>query len=289
MKTRLTNAPISTVCIVGGGTSGWMSAALLSKILGASYNITLIESEEIGTIGVGEATIPAIKAFNRLIDIDEAAFLRATQGTFKLGIEFVNWSHLGSRYFHAFGKVGKDLGWLRLHHYWLKMRSLDPRFEDFEAFCVNTMIARSNRFSHPRTDMPESPLSEIASAYHFDASLYARFLRQLSETRGVTRVEGRIVDTRKKEDGFLNSVVLADGREITADLFVDCSGMRGLLIGNAMGVDYEDWSEWLLCDRAVAVPCASAAELLPYTRSTAHQAGWQWRIPLQHRIGNGVL
>lgn len=274
-----------TITIVGGGTAGWMTAALLSKLL-VGYRIVLIESEEIGTIGVGEATIPAIRTFNALAGIDETAMIRATQATFKLGIEFVDWRAPGQRYIHGFGKIGQDLLWLHPHHLWLKLAERDA-VRHFDHYALNCLAARHNKFCLPDPRNPGSPMADIDYAFHFDASLYAAFLRRESEARGVTRIEGRIVSVEQRDDGFVREVVLADGRRVDGDLFIDCSGMRGLLIGQTLGVGYDDWSRWLLNDRALAVPCESAAELTPYTRSTARGAGWQWRIPLQHRIGNG--
>ncbi|MBW8882235.1 MAG: tryptophan 7-halogenase, partial [Asticcacaulis sp.] len=292
------NRLIRSVTIVGGGTAGWMTAALLSKLLLGRFEITLVESDEIGTIGVGEATIPAIKIFNQFCDLDENAFLKATQGTFKLGIEFVNWRDKGHHYIHGFGKIGSDLMWLRTHQFWLKMFPKGG-FKDFDHYALNTLAARRNRF-RPRRPGEGPPLADFDYAYHFDASLYARFLRGQAEARGVKRIEGRIVDVSlRANDGFIDKVILTEGREVGGDLFVDCSGMRGLLIGDALGVGYEDWNHWLLNDRAFAVPCESArssseavaqgkaSPVTPYTRSTAHSSGWQWRIPLQHRIGNG--
>lgn len=276
-----------TVTIVGGGTAGWMSAALLSRLLINGYQIQLIESSEIGTIGVGEATIPAIRAFNQLAGIDEVEMIRATQATFKLGIEFVDWRNLGTSYVHGFGKIGQDLMWLHTHHLWLKMAARG-KVKHFDNYSINALAARLNRFALPDPRDPQSPLADIDYAYHFDASLYAEYLRKLSVKRGVRHVEGRIVDVSLNgETGFIDHLMLADGRRIDGDLFIDCSGMRALLIGEALGVGYEYWNHWLPCDRALAVPCQSVPELTPYTRSTARKAGWQWRIPLQHRIGNG--
>ncbi len=281
------NTPLKTITIVGGGTAGWMTAALLSKLLMRAYDIRLIESEEIGIIGVGEATIPSINTFNELAGIELNDMIRATQASFKLGIEFVDWREKGSSYIHGFGKIGQDLLWLHTHQFWLKYRDRG-RVKSFDHYALNSLTARMNRFSPPDPAQPGSPLADIDYAYHFDASLYAAFLRRRAEAQGVQRIEGRIVTARlRPDDGFVDHVVLADGREIGGDLFIDCSGMRGLLIGQTLGVGYDDWSQWLLCDRALAVPCESVAPLTPYTRSTAHEAGWQWRIPLQHRIGNG--
>jgi tryptophan halogenase len=281
------NTPLRTITIVGGGTAGWMTAALLSRLLLGAYTIRLIESAEIGTIGVGEATIPAIRTFNGLAGIDEFEFVRATQATFKLGIEFRNWGGVGDSYIHGFGKIGQDLYWLHCHQFWLKARATgDAR--PFDHYALNTLAARMNRFALPDPAHPHSPIADLDYAYHFDAALYAAFLRRRAEAAGVERIEGRIVAAnRRGQEGFLDHVVLADGRTIDGDLFVDCSGMRGLLIGDAMGVGYEDWDHWLLCDRALAVPSARQGPLTPYTRSIAHDAGWQWRIPLQHRTGNG--
>ena len=281
------NAPLKTITIVGGGTAGWMTAALLSKLFTRGYEIRLIESDEIGTIGVGEATIPAIRTYNGLAGIDQAEMMRATQGTFKLGIQFVDWREPGHSYVHGFGTIGQDLLWLRTHQFWLKMAGRGT-VKNFDHYALNCLAALKNRFCGPNTSNPNSPIAGLDYAYHFDASLYARFLRRESEARGVTRIEGRIVEVKQRaEDGFVDHVVLANGRTVDGDLFVDCSGMRALLIGEALGVGYEHWNKWLLCDRALAVPCESVSPLTPYTRSTARKFGWQWRIPLQHRIGNG--
>ena len=281
------NPPIRRIVIVGGGTAGWMSAALLSKLLFRGYEITLVESDEIGIIGVGEATIPGIKDYNALTGIDLTEMIRATQATFKLGIEFVNWREPGFRYIHGFGKIGTDLMWLHPHQLWLKLAAMGQA-KHFDLYSLNTLAARQNKFCFPDPRNPGSPMGHIDYAYHFDASLYARFLRGQSEARGVTRTEGRIVEVKQRSaDGFVESVVLSDGRTVEGDLFVDCSGMRSLLLGQTLGVGYEDWNHWLPCDRALAVPCESVSPLTPYTRSTAHGSGWQWRIPLQHRIGNG--
>ena len=280
---------IRRVVIVGGGTAGWMSAALLSRLYGSRLHLTLIESEDIGSIGVGEATIPAIKLYNRLVGLEENAFLQATKGTFKLGIEFVNWSAPQSRYIHGFGRIGQEFGWLRTHQYWLKMRALG-KAGDLRDYSINTAAAAENRFSPARPDLPESPLRDIAFAYHFDASLYAQYLRSHAQGRGVVRHEGRINGFALDPlSGHVQSVRMEDGREVSGELFIDCSGLRGLLIEDALKTGYEDWSHWLPCDRAVAAPCASVAPLTPYTRSTARDSGWQWRIPLQHRIGNGIV
>ena len=278
---------IKKIVIVGGGTSGWMSAAALIKVLKNQYcEIQLIESEEIGTVGVGEATIPQIQVFNKLLDLDEDEFVRKTQGTFKLGIQFVNWKQIGHKYFHAFGDVGKDMDAIQFYHYWFKMFKKGKAL-DLGEYTISGVASDRGKFMRP-FDAGNSPLSNIAYAFHFDAGLYARFLREYSEARGVIRTEGKVVSTQLNPDnGFIESVTLENGEKIGADFFIDCSGFRGLLIEQALHTGYEDWSHWLPCDRAWAVPCESVANLTPYTRSTAHTAGWQWRIPLQHRIGNG--
>ena len=278
---------IHKVVIVGGGTSGWMTAAALAKVLKGHYDITLVESDEIGTIGVGEATIPMISIFNKMLDFDEDQFVRETQASFKLGIEFVNWGRLGDRYIHGFGTIGQDNWTVDFHQYWLK-QFMAGKARPLDRYSINTAACLSNKFMRPRADMPNSPLSQIAYAFHFDASLYARFLRNYSETRGVKRIEGKIAQVMQREgDGAVTGLKLESGAVLEGDFFVDCSGFRALLIEGALKTGFEDWSHWLPCNRAMAVPCASAKELTPYTRATARTAGWQWRIPLQHRIGNG--
>ena len=280
---------VRRIVIVGGGTSGWMTAAALAKVLKGRYDIRLIESDEISTIGVGEATIPMISVFNRMLELDEDEFVRETQASFKLGIEFVNWGRLGDRYIHGFGVIGQDNWTVDFHQYWLKQYQAG-KAKELERYSINTMACLHNKFMRPRTDLPNSPLAQIAYAFHFDASLYAKYLRKYSEGRGITRVEGRIVDVAVREsDGHVASLTLQSGQLIEGDLFIDCSGFRALLIEGTLKTGYEDWSHWLPCDRAMAVPCVSVKELTPYTRSTARSAGWQWRIPLQHRIGNGIV
>ena len=276
-----------TITIVGGGTAGWMTAALLAKLLTRGFRVQLVESDEIGTIGVGEATIPAIRTYLGLAGIDEFEMMRATQSTYKLGIEFVNWRQPGSSYIHGFGKIGQDLLWLHPHQFWLKFAARG-KAKHFDHYALNCVAARRNRFAHPDPRNPTSPVADMDYAFHMDASLFAATLRRQAEASGVERIEGRVVSSRLRgEDGFVEALQLADGREVGGDLFIDCSGMRALLIGEALGVGLESWDKWLLCDRAQAVPCESVTPLTPYTRSTARTAGWQWRIPLQHRIGNG--
>jgi tryptophan halogenase len=282
--------PVRKVTIVGGGTAGWMTAAVLSQWL-SKVDIRLIESDEIGTVGVGEATIPHIRSFLALAGLDELKMISESKATFKLGIQFVDWGAPGETYIHGFGKIGRDMLWLHPHQLWLAARERNPAsVKAFDYYSINCVACHLNRFAFPDKRNPASPLSDLDYAYHFDASLFARYLRAESEARGVIRIEGKVVEViQNAENGFVQKLRLADGREIDGDLFVDCSGMRALLIGDALGNGYEDWNQWLLCDRAMAVPCASIEPLTPYTQSTARKAGWQWRIPLQHRIGNGYV
>ncbi len=281
---------VQRIVIVGGGTAGWMAAAALSKVLGrAGPKIELVESEEIGTVGVGEATIPQLLLFNRLLEIDEDEFVRATRATYKLGIEFVDWTRLGHRYIHPFGQYGIDMLGVEFHHLWLRGTTLGEA-APLDDYSLMAMAARAGRFSRPVANQSKSPLSKIAYAFQFDASLYARFLRKFAEARGVVRTEGRIVRVARSSDsGFIEAVVLDDQRHVSGDLFIDCSGFRGLLIEQTLQSGYVDWTPWLPCDRAVAVPCERVEDPAPYTRSTACEAGWQWRIPLQHRTGNGYV
>jgi tryptophan 7-halogenase len=278
---------LKQIVIVGGGTAGWMAASAFARFLGPSYSIRLIESDDIGTVGVGEATIPAIQLFNQSLGIDENEFIRATQGSFKLGIEFVDWLKPEHRYMHAFGQIGRPLGLLPFHQYWL--RHHQDGTSSLWDYSPTAIAAADNRFARPQ-EKPGSLPSGVAYAYHFDAGLYAQFLRKYAEARGVVRTEGEVVDVAlKAETGFVETVMLASGAVVEGDLFIDCSGFRGLLIEQALESGYEDWSNYLPCDRALAVPCTSVAPLTPYTRSTALDAGWQWRIPLQHRTGNGYV
>jgi len=279
---------IRRVVILGGGTAGWMTAAALSRSFGRTVQISLLESAEIGTVGVGEATIPTIHWFNELIGIDEAEFLRATEATFKLGIEFVDWTAPGHRYFHPFGQFGATLPGVAFHHRWLKARA-EGCDVPLSALSLAAQLAAQGRFAKPVGDA-RSILSTLGYAYHFDAGLYAGYLRQLSEAAGVRRVEGKLRNVvRDGANGFVTALTTERDERLEGDLFIDCSGFRALLIADAMGEGYEDWSHWLPCDRAVAAPCTRVAATTPYTRSTARAAGWQWRIPLQHRTGNGYV
>lgn len=276
------------ITIVGGGTAGWMTAASLARFLDKRYRVQLIESDEIGTVGVGEATIPQIQLFNQALGLDENDFLRQTQGTFKLGIQFVDWLRPGHRYLHAFGQIGRPLGLLPFHQYWLRYRANGGEL-GIDAFSLNASAALQNKFTR-QVKPPNATLPPMTYAFHFDASLYAKYLRNYAEQRGVVRIEGKIERvTQRGEDGAIDAVVLANGQRIGGDLFIDCSGFRGLLIEQTLQTGYDDWSQWLPCDRAMAVPCARGGEFTPYTRSTARPAGWQWRIPLQHRTGNGYV
>ena len=278
---------ISTIVIVGGGTAGWMAAASLARILQNKYTIRLIESDAISTVGVGESTIPMISRFNAVLGIDEDDFVRETKATFKLGIEFVDWGHIGERYMHGFGKIGQDLWTVDFYQYWLKMFQAGQA-PDLENYSINRMAAKAHKFMRPPAGMPNSPLSEITYAFHLDAGLYARYLRKYSEALGVLRTEGKVVDVAlRAEDGHVAAVVMENGERIAGDLFLDCSGFRALLIEGALKTGFEDWSHFLPCDRAWAVPCELNGTLPPYTRATARPAGWQWRIGLQHRTGNG--
>lgn len=278
---------IKKIVIAGGGTAGWMTAAAFAKVLGVEhYAIHLVESEEIGAIGVGEATIPHIQKFNQILEIDENDFMRKTQATFKLGIEFVNWKQIGHSYIHPFGAYGEDINAFPFHQYWLKLKSCGHA-SSLESYSIATMAARNNKFTRP-LNINGSPLSDFGYAFQFDAGRYAQFLRQYSESRGVIRTEGKIASVELCEDtGNIKHLMLDSGLVMDGDLFVDCTGMRGLLIEGALKTGYEDWSNWLPCNSAVAVPCEKVEEPIPYTRATARAAGWQWRIPLQHRTGNG--
>jgi tryptophan halogenase len=251
------------------------------------FAIRLVESDEISTVGVGESTIPMIRLFNDVLGINEDEFVRETKATFKLGIEFKDWSRPGERYMHGFGRFGQDVQTVDFFQYWLKAHQAGIA-PDLEHYSINRMGARANKFMRPPAEAPNSPLADIVYAFHLDAGLYARYLRTYAEARGVRRTEGKVVEVRQRpHDGFIESVVLASGEVVAGDLFLDCTGFRGLLIEQTLHAGFEDWSHWLPCDRAWAVPCALSGDLLPYTIAHARPAGWQWRIGLQHRTGNG--
>ena len=277
-----------TIAVIGGGTAGWMTAAALARIVGAKCKITLVESAEIGIVGVGEATIPPIRSYNNILGLDEGEFLRATKATYKLGIEFRDWTRLAHSYFHPFGVHGATIEGRYFHQYWLKLRQLGDR-TPLDAYSLCAVAAARNR-AGPLSNDARSVMATLGTAFHFDAALYAQYLRNYAEKHGVVRLDRKVVDVALTgETGFIEAVIFEGGERIEADFFIDCTGFRGLLIEKALKAGYEDWTRWLPCDRAVAVPCESVEPLLPYTRSTARKAGWQWRIPLQHRIGNGLV
>ena len=280
---------IKSICIVGGGTAGWMTAAALSfKLQNSPAKIYLVESEQIGTVGVGEATLPHIRYFNNALGIDEAAFMKATNATFKLGIEFCDWGRIGDSYIHPFGDFGQPLNNVEFYQYWNKLR-LNGETTRLDEYSYPVMLAEKNKFHIPDTDIRKIE-STFGYAYQFDSSKYAKFLRKFAEAKGVTRIEGRITHSEKNNPtGHISSVTLESGQSIEAELFIDCSGFRGLLIEQAYETGYDDWSQWLPCNRAIAVASETTEPLPPYTRATARKAGWQWRIPLQHRTGNGIV
>ncbi len=281
MQTKEPQA-IRRVVIAGGGTAGWMAAAALSKTLGKLLDITLIESDEIGTVGVGEATIPTLLTFHNLLELNEQEVMAATQATFKLGISFEGWRNVGEDYIHSFGLTGTDHWTAGFQHFWLK--GVERKLaRDYGEYCLELKASQHQRFAH-------LPNGGMNYAYHLDASLYAKFLRKFSERFGVKRIEGKIGEVNTDAaTGHITSLKLDSGATIEGDLFIDCTGFRALLIGQTMGIEYEDWSHWLLCDSAIAVQTASVGPALPLTRSIAHPSGWQWRIPLQHRVGNGKV
>lgn len=287
----MNDKPIRRIVIVGGGTAGWMAAAPLAQRLArrpdAPCEVILVESPDIGTIGVGEATLPTIRYYNAALGLDADDFVRRTKASYKLGIEFKDWGHLGNRFFHGFGDFGPSLDRHPSHLFWLRMSTQFDNMPALENWSVSSIMARKNKFVPPHTGTP-SITDAYSYGYHFDAGLYANYLRDYAVAHGAQRLEGTVVEVEQHpESGFITAVKLRDGRRIEGDLFVDCSGFRGLLIEGALKAGYDDWSEQLPCNSALAVPCASAPALTPYTRSTAKEAGWVWRIPLQHRTGNG--
>lgn len=282
------NNAIKNVVIVGGGTAGWITASLLVKVLGKAIDITLIESEKIGIVGVGEASIPPMGPFNSAIGIKESDFLKATKGTIKLGIQFENWKQKGDAYMHAFGGVGKNFPFCDFSHFWLRYKNEGGQ-KDFWDFSLNYQAAKQNKFA-PVQQIEGTNLPGITHAYHFDAGLYAKLLRSHSEAQGVKRLEGIVAQVNQHhQTGDIESLVMESGDVIAGDLFVDCTGLHSLLIEKTLNTGFEDWSHWLPCDRAIAVPCEKTEPIAPYTRSIAHDYGWQWRIPLQHRTGNGLV
>ncbi|CAB9493949.1 tryptophan halogenase family protein [Alteromonas macleodii] len=275
---------INRVVIAGGGTAGWLAASLLKKLLGQAIEITLVESEAIGTVGVGEATIPPIRLVNQVLGIDEAQFIHDTKATVKLAIRFENWKTKGECYYHTFGAPGRSMAFCHFHHYWVKARQ-QGLMNDLWDYDLNYLAAEAGKFAQINA---KDPVLELPFAYHFDASLYAQYLRKLSEQMGVVRVEGKIARVQRCNDsGYIQALHLESGEVIDGDLFIDCTGFKGLLIEGALGAGYDDWSHLLPCDSALAVPSERHEKTAPYTRSIAHDAGWQWRIPLQHRNGNG--
>lgn len=280
--------PIKHVVIAGGGTAGWIAAALLNKVLGKVINITLIESTHIGTVGVGEATIPPIMQLNNALGINEQQFINATNATIKLGIEFENWKTSAHSYMHAFGTLGKNFPFCDFYNFWLKGQAQGNK-DDFWDFSLNYQAAKYNKFA-PINTIPNTSLPGLSYAYHFDASLYAEFLKHLATERGVKHLDATISEVKQcPSSGYVQSLILDNGSSISGDLFIDCTGLRALLIEQTLNTGFVDWSHYLPCDSAIAVQTASNNELKPYTRSIAHSAGWQWQIPLQHRMGNGLV
>jgi tryptophan halogenase len=277
---------IKKIVVLGGGTAGWLSAALLKKVMGGAIEVELVESEAIGTVGVGEATIPPIRLVNQVLGINEAEFLKETKATIKLAIKFENWRVQGESYYHTFGVPGRSMAFCHFHHFWKRAKTLGLNNSLWD-YDLNYLCCEAGKFAQINA---KDAVLDMPYAYHFDASLYAKFLRGFSEKMGVTRTEGKVDKVHQDTTtGFITGFRLDNGKEITGDFFIDCSGFRGLLIQQALNTGYEDWTHWLPCDRAVAVPSERHENTVPYTRSIAHKAGWQWRIPLQHRNGNGLV
>ena len=273
---------IRRIVVAGGGTAGWMAAAAIARTLGRAAEVTLVESEAIGTVGVGESTIPPILSYNRLLGINEAEFMRATQATFKLGILFDNWKEPGHRYFHSFGLTGKDHWAAGFQHFWLHGQTQGHE-HPYDDYCLELKAALEGKFAH----LPDDAMNY---AYHLDSGLYAKFLRGMAEADGTRRVEGRIAQVELDSgSGDIAALVLDDGQRIEGDLFLDCTGFRALLMEGALHTGFDDWTHHLPCDSAIAVQTESVGPAVPFTRAMAHDAGWQWRIPLQHRVGNGIV
>lgn len=281
---------IKNIVILGGGTAGWMAAAALSTIMGrVGTQVTLVESETIGTIGVGEATIPQIALFNELLGIDENDFMKRTQATFKLGIEFVNWGRMGESYLHPFGGYGVDMEGIHFHHFWRKAKAMNANLPSLSDYNLQASAALRNKFTRP-LNIERSPLQKIFYAFQFDAGLYAKFLREVSVSRGTKRIEGKVVSVgQNSKNGHIQSLTLENGEVVNGDFFIDCTGFIGLLIEKTLNAGYKDWSDMLPVNHAVACACIQDEDPIPYTRATAKKAGWQWRIPLQHRLGNGYV
>jgi len=280
---------LKNIVIVGGGSAGWMTAAALSSLLDPrNISVTLVESEQIGTVGVGEATIPDMINFNRILGIREAEFMKATDATFKLGIQFVNWGRLGEHYFHPFGQHGADMQGIDFHHYWLHAQQ-NGSANPIEDYSLCAVAGKANKFALPAQD-PRSVMSKIRYAYHFNATKYAKFLRVYAEKRGVRRIEGKVETVSVAPgSGDIQSLALDNGKRIEGDFFFDCTGFRALLMRKTLGVEFKDWSQWLPCNTAQTIACEHTDALPSYTRSTAQSAGWQWRIPTQSRTGNGHI
>ncbi|MCU4674103.1 tryptophan 7-halogenase [Catenovulum sp. 2E275] len=277
-----TNEKLKNIVIAGGGTAGWMTAAAFGKLFGNSLNIKLIESEQIGTVGVGEATIPTLIYYHRLLGLDEREVMAATQATFKLGIQFENWRAINKDYFHAFGRTGQDCWACGFQHFWLKgqRQGITHSFADYN---LELQAALNNKFAH-------LPDNSLGYAFHLDATLYAKYLRQFAEQHGVKRIEGKIDKIHQHpQTGYIESLTLDNQLTLNGDLFIDCTGMRALLIEQTLNTGFEDWSHWLPADSALAVQTQLTGQAKPYTRSIAHSFGWQWNIPLQHRAGNGLV
>lgn len=280
---------IKSIVILGGGTAGWMTAAALSKLLPAAhYHVTLVESDAIGTVGVGEATLPHLRFFNQRLGIDEAEFIQQTNATFKVGIEFSNWGQQGDAYIHPFGDYGFPIHGIPFHHFYSALKQQQPEL-DLDRFSLPVMACKSKKFAFPSSD-PSSLSSTYSYAYHIDAGRYAAFLRRFAESNGVTRKEGKMLDViTRVSDNQIDSLVMDSGEKIKGDFFIDCSGFRGQLIEQTLASGYEDWSHWLPCNSAIAIPSEHNGKPLPYTKAIARDAGWQWQIPLQHRMGNGYV
>lgn len=280
---------LKKIVILGGGTAGWMTAAALSRYLPAKgISLEVVESEAIGTVGVGEATIPHLRQFNQMLGIDENEFMRITGATYKLGIELTGWGAVNSSYIHPFGGCGHDIAGIDFHHYWLRLKA-EGLVGSFDDYSMAVQAAKHNKFQYPSDD-PDSLYSDYGYAFHIDATLYANFLKTYALARGVVRSEGKVINVRSSEnDGGIEALLLESGHCVEGDLFIDCSGFRGLLIEDTLKTGYESWQHWLPCDRAFAVPSEKMASPPPYTRAAAKQVGWQWRIPLQHRTGNGYV